>query len=117
MAAQNRKIVRCLGRSLDDLKSFPAAARQEAGHQIDLVQQGLPPDDWKPMPSVGGGVCEIRIRDEAGAFRVIYVAKIRSAVYILHCFQKKTQRTASLDIELARARFKALLGSRKELET
>lgn len=60
---------------MDDLRDFPLTARREAGHQLDLVQNGRAPDDWKPMNTAGQGVREIRIRDEAGAFRVLYVAK------------------------------------------
>ena len=67
------------------------------------------PDDWKPMPTIGQGVQEIRIRDVTGAFRVVYVAKLASAVYVLHCFQKKTQRTSKPDLELAERRYRELL--------
>lgn len=80
-----------------------------AGHQLDQVQHGRDPDDWKPMPSVGPGVREIRIRDAAGAFRVIYVAKFGSTIYVLHCFQKKTQATRKGDLDLARNRYRDLL--------
>jgi phage-related protein len=75
---------------LDDLRAFPLTARREAGHQLEQEQNGREPDDWKPMNTVGPGAKEIRIRDEAGAFRVLYVAKFADAVYVLHCFQKKT---------------------------
>ena len=97
------------GTSLDDLRGFPNSAMREAGHQLDKVQHGLPPDDAKAMPSVGAGVVELRVWDEAGTFRVMYVAKLADAVYVLHCFQKKTQQTAKSDIDLARKRFKTLL--------
>ena len=73
------------------------------------MQNGLPPDDAKAIPSIGAGVVELRVRDEAGTFRVVYVAKFTDAVYVLHCFQKKTQQTAKRDIELAQKRFKDLL--------
>nr|WP_316886033.1 type II toxin-antitoxin system RelE/ParE family toxin [Ralstonia sp. LMG 32965] len=97
------------GSSLDDLRSFPIAARREAGHQLDQVQNGQEPDDWKPMNTVGQGVKEIRIRDAAGAFRVIYVAKFADAVYVLHCFQKKTEKTSKADVDLAAKRYRDLL--------
>ncbi len=97
------------GSSLDDLRAFPFAARREAGHQLDQVQNGQEPDDWKPMNTVGQGVKEIRIRDADGAFRVIYVAKFADAVYVLHCFQKKTEKTNKADIELAGKRYRDLL--------
>lgn len=107
------KPVAFCGDSIDALRSFPESAKREAGYQIDKVQHGEEPDDWKPMKSVGGGVKEIRIRDEAGAFRVIYLAKLADAVYVLHCFQKKTARTSERDIRLARKRFKELTEARK----
>jgi len=69
--------------ALEDLRHFPISARREAGHQIDQVQQGRDPDDWKPMNTVGQGVREIRIRQEEAAFRVIYVARFADAIYVL----------------------------------
>jgi len=103
------KSVEFRGSSLDDLRTFPLPARREAGHQIDQVQHGQEPDDWKPMPTIGQGVREIRIRDAAGAFRVVYVAKFADAVYVLHCFQKKTQKTSKPDLDLAESRYRDLL--------
>jgi phage-related protein len=82
------------GNSLADLRAFPIAARREAGFQLDRVQHGFDPSDWKPMTSIGTGCREIRIRDADGAFRVIYVAKFEAAVFVIHCFQKKTQKTS-----------------------
>ncbi len=101
------------GNSLDDLRQFPLDARREAGYQIDRVQNELEPSDWKPMNSVGQGVKEIRIRDADGAFRVIYLAKLADAVHVLHCFQKKSEKTTEADIELARKRFRALMGEQR----
>ncbi|MBW4025473.1 MAG: type II toxin-antitoxin system RelE/ParE family toxin [Proteobacteria bacterium] len=101
-----------LGSSLDDLRAFPETARREAGHQLDQVQRGLDPDDWKSMPSVGAGVREIRIRDQAGAFRVIYLMTRPEAVYVMHAFQKKTQATAKRDLDLAEARLRELTRSK-----
>ena len=103
------KPIEFLGDALDALRSFPEPARREAGFQLDKVQHGGEPDDWKPMRSIGQGVREIRIRDESGAFRVIYLAKLADAVYVLHCFQKKTEQTSDRDIELARKRFRELM--------
>lgn len=103
------KPVEFRGTSLDDLRDFPQTAMRDAGYQIDRVQNGLAPDDVKSMPAIGGGVMELRIWDEAGTFRVVYVAKFEDAVYVLHCFQKKTQQTAQRDIALARKRFKELV--------
>ena len=106
------KEVEFLGASLDDLRQFPLSARRAMGHQIDRVQNGLEPDDWKPMPGIGSGVREIRVRDEAGAWRTIYIAKLPEAVYVFHCFQKKTPKTSKTDIELARTRLAELLAQR-----
>src|SRR5262245_24620592 len=94
-----------LGDSLDRVRGFPEKARRDCGYQLDRVQRGFDPDDWKPMSTVGPGVREIRVRDSAGAFRVIYVASLESAVYVLHAFQKKTERTLLRDIALAQSRF------------
>jgi phage-related protein len=97
------------GDSLDRLREFPKEARREAGFQLDRVQRGLEPFDWKPMSSVGPGVREIRVRDESGAFRVLYIGKFEDAVYVLHCLQKKTQATPKRDIDLAEKRYRELL--------
>jgi phage-related protein len=98
--------------SLEAIKRFPGPARRKVGHQLELVQWGVEPDDWKPMPTVGAGVSEIRIRDEHGIYRVMYVTKFRDAVWVLHCFQKKTQKTSQSDLDLAIRRYKQL---RKDL--
>lgn len=91
------------------MRSFPEDACQDAGYQLDKVQRGVRPDDFKPMPFIGKGVEEIRIWDESGAFRVIYTARLDDAIYVLHAFQKKTQTTAKRDIELAKIRFTDLM--------
>ena len=96
------------GSSRADLRRFPLDARREAGLQLFLVQQGDDPDDWKPI-NVGEGVREIRIREKSGAYRVMYVAKFADAIYVLHCFQKKTQKTAPRDFDLAKRRYKELV--------
>jgi phage-related protein len=101
------------GNSLNELKEFPEHARHEAGYQLEKVQGEREPTDWKPMTSIGPGVCEIRIHDEDGAFRVIYVAKFSAAVYVLHCFQKKTQKTSKTDLAVAIKRYKELVEESK----
>ncbi|MEO7160781.1 MAG: type II toxin-antitoxin system RelE/ParE family toxin [Polaromonas sp.] len=103
------KMIEFCGASLNDLREFPHNAMREAGYQLDKVQHGLSPDDAKAMPSIGAGVVELRIWDEAGSFRVVYVTKLADAIYVLHCFQKKTQKTAKRDIDLAQKRLKKLL--------
>ena len=96
-----------VGSSLDDLKEFPAEARRAAGFELSFVQRGLEPSDWKTMKEVGAGVREIRIH-VLGEWRVLYVAKFAESVYVLHAFQKKTQKTRKEDIELARTRYRQI---------
>ena len=102
------------GDALDALRLFSRESRRMAGFQLDRVQRGLEPFDWKPMSSVGSGVREIRVRDESGAYRVLYVAKFEEAVYVLHCFQKKTQATPKQDIDLAERRYRELIKERRK---
>ena len=100
--------VRFVGSSLDDLRALPKPARQDMGRQLDRVQRGLDPNDWKPMSSVGPGVRELRVRDDTNIYRSIYVTNLDDAVYVLHVFTKRTRRTPTRDIRLARSRLKAL---------
>ena len=100
------KRVRFVGSARDDLAAFPATVRARAGHELFMVQVGRNPDDWKPMSSVGPGTCEIRVRDPSGTYRVIYVARFAEAVYVLHAFQKKAQKTSQADLDLAKQRYR-----------
>jgi len=102
-----------LGSAYDDLLAFPSEARRQAGFQLAKVQAGLEPEDWKPFSEAGVGVREIRIREASGAFRVMYVAKFEEAVYVLHCFQKKTQATSWPDKHVAKVRYKAIIETRR----
>ena len=104
--------MRILGDSLKCLRDFPRGVRQDAGYQLDKVQRGDQPDDFKPMPAIGKGVEEIRVSDSIGSYRVIYMARRAEAVYVLHAFQKKTHATLKSDIQIARKRFRQLLGGR-----
>jgi phage-related protein len=107
------KQVKWLGDSRERIREFPDEPRREAGYQLERVQAGTEPADWKPMPSVGLGVNEIRVRDASGAFRLIYVARFSEAVYVIHAFQKKARKTPKPDIDLARRRFRELVQERK----
>ncbi|TPP06616.1 type II toxin-antitoxin system RelE/ParE family toxin [Rhizobium glycinendophyticum] len=100
------KLIQWLGSSRADVCAFPEGARIDAGWQLELVQRGEDPEDWKPMPTIGPGVREIRIREASGAFRVVYLATLEDRVLVLHAFQKKTQATPKKDIELAIRRLK-----------
>jgi phage-related protein len=97
-----------MGSSREDLRGFPETAQDVVGFELYRVQCGFDPKDWKPMTTVGAGVREIRVRDDAGIFRMIYLATRPEGVYVLHCFQKKTPRTSRSDIELGKKRFKAI---------
>jgi phage-related protein len=97
-----------MGSSKEDLWDFPEEARRQVGYQLEHVQEGVDPDDWKPMPTVGSGVREIRVRESSGAFRCIYLATRPEGIYVLHCFQKKTQKTSQQDLELAQRRFRSI---------
>ena len=97
-----------VGTARKDLAGFPESVLRRAGHELFMVQVGRKPADYKPISTVGPGAYEIRVRGEAGMFRVIYVAKFEHAVYVLHAFQKKTQETAKEDIDLAAKRYKLI---------
>ena len=99
-----------VGSSLDDLRNFPDEARRAAGFELRAVQDGFEPSDWKPMSIIGPGVKEIRIH-VLGEWRVIYVARFRDAVYVLHAFQKKSRKTSRYDIDLARQRYRQIGGN------
>ena len=110
---QNEKPIYWMGSSLKDLMTLPDAVKCEAGYQLHRVQNGLDPDNWKPFQTVGTGVKEIRISEEGGAFRVIYVAKLAENIYVLHAFQKKTQKTSPKDIDIAKTRYRAIVNKEK----
>jgi len=113
MIRTQTKAMRWLGDSLEAVKDFSDEARREAGHQLGRVQEGEDPIDWKPMETVGAGVREIHIRVEK-AYRVLYVAKFSEAIYVIHAFEKKTQKTSKTDLELASNRYRQLVNERKK---
>ena len=107
------KEIRWVGSTYDDVLAFPDEPRRQAGFQLGKVQAGLDPEDWKPFDDVGAGTKEIRIKDSSGIYRVMYVAKFEEAVYVLHCFQKKTQATSKRDKNIAETRYRAVVNARK----
>jgi phage-related protein len=102
-----------IGSALTDLRTFPEEARRRAGFELFQVQLGHSPSDWKPMATIGPGVIESRIHTES-EHRIIYVAKFKEAIYVLHAFEKKTQKTTKHDIDLARTRFAAVIAYRRK---
>src|ERR1700740_1987139 len=110
----DEKQIRWVGSAYDDVLAFPKDARKEAGFQLGKVQAGLEPADWRPFDDVGAGTREIHIRDVSGIYRVMCLAKFEEAIYVLHCFQKKTQVTSKQDKAIAAARYRAVVNVRKE---
>jgi len=102
------KRIQWLGTSLNTVREFPADVRKLLGQELWLVQSGLMPTDFKPMPTVGAGAYEIRVR-EGNQYRVIYVAKFSHSVYVLHSFVKKTPKTSKPDLDMAKGQYAALL--------
>ena len=101
-------------KDLTDDDIFPLDARKVAGQQLRKVQRGDEPDDWKPFEEIGAGTKEIRIKLPDGAFRIMYIAKFSEAVYVLHCFKKKTQKTSPKDKDLAKQRYKLVIQERSK---
>jgi phage-related protein len=114
---KSEKPIRWMGSSRRDLGAFPDDARQTAGHNLRLVQDGSMPQDWKPFDTVGPGTYEMRITaSHAGPteYRVFFVAKFEEAVYVLHAFEKKSRKTSRHDVEVGRARYAEMLADRNE---
>lgn len=109
----DEKAIYWVGTSYKDLLNFPIEAKQDAGYQLHRIQNGLNPEDWKPFQTIGSGVKEIRISDGGSAYRVMYIAKFAGKIYVLHSFQKKTQKTRTKDIELAKIRYNAIIKEEK----
>lgn len=103
-----------MGRAFDDLLNFPEVIRRDAGYQLHRLQSGLEAMDWKPISEIGKGVGEVRLRGDTGAYRIVYLARYEDAIYVLHCFNKKTQRTSGHDKHIAKARFQAVLEARRD---
>jgi phage-related protein len=105
---EQEKEIRWLGSSYSDLLAFPEEMRRRAGFQLGKIQAGLDPDNWKPFDSIGPGTREIRIREADGIYRVMYVTKFVEALYVLHCFQKKSQKLGPRDRKIAETRYRAI---------
>lgn len=114
-----RKKVEWIGPARRELRDFPPLARRVAGWNLEFVQDGLDPEDWKPMETVGPGAREIRVRTFDGGtiqHRVIYVAKFEEAVYVLHAFEKKTEQTSPHHVDVAAVRYRQMLAQRARLD-
>ncbi|NPT60427.1 type II toxin-antitoxin system RelE/ParE family toxin [Paraburkholderia elongata] len=109
---EQEKEIRWMGSSYHDLLAFPEGPRRRAGFQLGKIQAGLDPDDWKPFDSIDAGTREIRIREADDIYRV-YVTKFVEELYVLHCFQKKTQKLTPQDRKIAEMRYRAIINDRK----
>ncbi|MFD8102934.1 type II toxin-antitoxin system RelE/ParE family toxin [Nocardia fluminea] len=109
------KLVQFVGRPLDELRDFPAEAKDEAGHHIYLAQLGDTPPGSKAMPDIGRGVREIRIAENDGWFRVLYIAELKGRVWVLHCFQKKSNQIPKTAKDMGIKRYKLAVDEAKEL--
>ena len=103
-----------VGSSLRDMRMLPEPAQNKLGHLLERVQSGETPHGSKSMRSVGNGVMELRAQ-VAGAFRLICIMRLAEAIYVLHVFQKKSEKTSMLDLQLARVRYQAIFREREEL--
>jgi phage-related protein len=111
---EQEKEIRWVGSSFRDLLAFPEEPRKLAGFQLGKIQAGLDPDNWKPFDIVGAGTREIRIKDANGIYRVMYVTKFVEALYVLHCFQKKTQSISRQDKTIVEMRYRAILNNHED---
>ena len=105
------RTIQWVGGSREDLRAAPEATRRAAGLELHRIQVGLPPSDWKPMPTVGAGVWEVRIQ-VGGEFRILLVVRFPEAVYVLHAFTKKSRKTMNADIQVASRRYRAVVADR-----
>jgi len=110
---ESEKPIYWVGTSLKDLLALPDEVKREAGYQLHRVQNGLDPENWKPFKDIGPGVKEIRISDDGDVYRVMYVAKFLDKIYVLHSFQKKSQKTSLKDIKIAKTRYSAIENEEK----
>ena len=104
-----------LERLREEVGKWPADVREEMGGQLNKVEYGGEPDDFKPMPTIGAGVNEIRVSAADDQYRLIYVAKFEEAIYVLHVItKKKTQKTSRSDIDIAKKRYSVLVERRRQ---
>jgi len=96
------------GDSREVLQAFPEEVRQNLGFQLWQLQQGERPGDYRPLPSIGTGVFELRDQDERAWYRVVYLSRINDVIYVLHCFEKKSREMTRKEFGKAKQRLKAV---------
>ena len=106
-----------LGSTKDDISALPRPVKISFGYRLRRVQQGKTPEDTKPLSQFGTGVFELRESHDRNACRLMYVVRLKKAVYVLHVFMKKSKSGIGLprpDIELIEARLKRAIKSEAE---
>jgi phage-related protein len=96
------------GDSREVLSAFPEGVKQNLGFELWRLQQGIRPGDYRPLPSIGTGVFELRDQDERAWYRVVYLSRITDVIYVLHCFEKKSREMPRKDFEKAKQRLKGV---------
>ena len=104
----DKKSLRFCRGAYDELLSFPKPIVKVIGYQLGRVEAGLEPDRWEWFATVGEGVRQLGVKDATAWYRTMYVTSFPEAIYVLHCFQKKTDKTPKRDIDIARARLSDL---------
>lgn len=117
--ADEKEVIFWPAKLAEEIKEvWPVEMRKAGGFQLGRVQQGLEPNNYRPMPSIGAGVKEVKLQDEdKSQYRIIYIAKFEEAIYVFHVItKKKTQRTSQFDIDLAKKRLSEIIEHRKRSE-
>ena len=96
------------GDSKDVLRTFPEGVIQNFGFELWQLQQGMRPRNYRPLPSVGSGVFELRDQDERGWYRVVYLSRIDDVIYVLHCFEKRSREMPARDFQKSKRRLSAV---------
>ena len=102
------------GDSLDVLRSFPKAVREDLGYDLRRLQNGEQPLNSRPMKSIGKRVYELKQQDNRGWYRMIYLSKVGDTIFILHCFRKQSRKTSQKDLNVAKERLKNVLARIRE---
>jgi phage-related protein len=94
-----------------EIKDFPVIIKEDLADALALLDEGvnLSMPLSRPMPSIGSGVHELRLKERSGIYRVVYFIRKQSDIWLIHAFQKKSQQTPKENIELAKQRLKGVL--------
>jgi phage-related protein len=107
------KNLEAIGDSIEVIRGFPQSVKEDIGFQLHLVQIGETPTDFRPMPEIGAGTYEVRVREPSGWYRAFDVTKFEEAIYLLHAFEKKTNTTSKKDKDIGKTRYRDMVQRRK----